>query len=694
MQIVQLFIENQRVELFKDENISLTQTIQNIRDISKVFADFTQTFTIPASKTNNKIFKHYYNFDIINGFDARKKVEGFIELNNIPFKTGKVKLEGVDMQDNKPYSYKITFFGNIVDLKDVVGDDKLSALNWLDNFKRVYSSTNVKTDLQTDGIDITFGGTTYTDAMCLPLIGCKTRLFYNSGAHGTGDYRYPSPLGGNLYYQSGTDHHHGVYWEELKYGLRVDLIVKAIEEAYDDINFTSDSFFNDATNLQYYDLYMWLHRRKGFAFDKGIIDPVLYNLFLQDTTSISVAELYTDRLVIDGLAADGYVDATLYVYTASTNEYEVQIKKDGIIVSQTVFPTGEDKNVSLQLTETSSGYQVFIKGTSGDTFSAKWSLIYDFVEPAETFTYPTGGSLVLQPNNPFNAQAQIPEMKVIDFLTSLFKMFNLTAYKQSDGNIKVLPLDDYYAAGETRDVTKYIDVSQSSFFSALPFREIKFQYKGRKTKVASLFEQKNGKGWGTEEYKPETQNLAGDSYFVEPDFEHMQFERLLDDGASQTTILVGNFIDDSDNPYFGSPLLFYRALKSVSPTPISFLNVIDAGSGSHEQVTQYCIPSNSVNAFNASVNDSTCHFSVEINENESAQNFDGSLYARYYEDYISDIFNSKRRLVTFKAKLPVSFLINYTLADTLIIAAQEYRINRITTNLQTGESELELLNVV
>ena len=72
-QEIQLFIEGERVEFFNDETVSITQTIQNVKDISKVFTDFSKSFTVPASKTNNKIFKHYYNFDIENGFDARKK---------------------------------------------------------------------------------------------------------------------------------------------------------------------------------------------------------------------------------------------------------------------------------------------------------------------------------------------------------------------------------------------------------------------------------------------------------------------------------------------------------------------------------------------------------------------------------------------------------------------------------------------
>ena len=63
MQKLQVYIEGTRIDLFKDESVSMTQSIQNVKDLSKIFTEFTQSFTIPASKSNNKIFKHYYNFE-------------------------------------------------------------------------------------------------------------------------------------------------------------------------------------------------------------------------------------------------------------------------------------------------------------------------------------------------------------------------------------------------------------------------------------------------------------------------------------------------------------------------------------------------------------------------------------------------------------------------------------------------------
>ena len=62
MQKLQLYITGTRMDMFKDESVSMTQSIQNVKDIAKIFTEFTKTFTLPASPVNNKLFKHYYNF--------------------------------------------------------------------------------------------------------------------------------------------------------------------------------------------------------------------------------------------------------------------------------------------------------------------------------------------------------------------------------------------------------------------------------------------------------------------------------------------------------------------------------------------------------------------------------------------------------------------------------------------------------
>ena len=40
-----------RVDLMEEELISLTQVIQDVSDIEKLFTDYSKTFNLPASKT-------------------------------------------------------------------------------------------------------------------------------------------------------------------------------------------------------------------------------------------------------------------------------------------------------------------------------------------------------------------------------------------------------------------------------------------------------------------------------------------------------------------------------------------------------------------------------------------------------------------------------------------------------------------
>ena len=252
MQVIQLYISDQRVEMFKDESVTITDSIQNVKDIEKVFTAFSQSFSVPASKSNNKIFKHYYNFDIVDGFDARKKVTSKIELNHLPFRTGKIKLEGVDLKNNKPHTYRITFFGDIVDLKDKLGEKKLSDLTTLSSLDLNYDAATIKTKLQVqEGSG---------NNIIVPLITHTQRLFYNS------DPSKEVADDGNLkYYSGGGSHDHGVKFNQLKYAIRVNTIIEAIETQFD-LSFSTDFFKN--TTLERFDhLFLWLHRKSGAVED-------------------------------------------------------------------------------------------------------------------------------------------------------------------------------------------------------------------------------------------------------------------------------------------------------------------------------------------------------------------------------------------------------------------------------------------
>ena len=134
--------------------------------------------------------------------------------------------------------------------------------------------------------------------------------------------------------------------------------------------------------------------------------------------------------------------------------------------------------------------------------------------------------------------------------------------------------------------------------------------------------------------------------------------------------------------------MFYPV--NTSGTTIRFLNAIPS---SYTNISSYFVPSNSVELTSAT-DDSNINFNLEINEYSFDSSFEGTLFKDYYSTYIQNIYNNKLRLTKVKAYLPISFLLNYSLADKIQIVEKIYTINSIQSNLETGESQLELLNVV
>lgn len=680
MQKLQLFISGTRVDLFKDESVSITQTIQNIKDIAKIFTEFTQTFSIPASKTNNILFKHYYNYDISNTFDARNKVAGEIQLNHIPFKKGFVKLEGVQLKKNKPYSYKVTFFGETVNLKDLLGDDELSALD-LSSFDIDYDHSNIRARMIT-----TVGG------LITPLISHTRQLYYDSATSQVAT--------GNLYYTN-TSNDNGVFWNDLKYALRLHEIIQAIETKYS-ITFSND-FFN-SSNATWYNLYLWLHRKKGD------VEPA-QQVSMQFTT-VSGFSLYSSPPATTTVSGNGVnISSTYTTYpnsilsftisfipaTANT-DYTLRIFRNGSLVFQRQDVQNTQLVTDSDFTLASGTYTFSVGSTSTVTFNSgnirfeiNGNLGGEVINSGWSDEWRSSSSTITSTTFEFVISEQIPKMKVIDFLTSIFKMFNLTAFVNDAGTIVVQKLDDFYAASSiTHTIDEYVDINKSSVDVALPFKEIVFSYKGLNTFLAKQFEQLENKGWGTIEYQGNASfDAPSEIYKVEVPFEHFQFQRLVNaTGGANTTIQWGWSVDDNKESYYGLPLIFY-AIKVVGGTPIS----LKAAQASNTTNASYWIPSNS-RAVSSSTSTDNIHFNLETNEYTGGSTFSGTLFENCYKTYIQDVFNNARRLTKVKAKLPLKIIYNLKLNDKISLHNRNYRINSIKTNLTTGDSDLELLNIV
>ena len=126
MRSVQVYVEGQRLELFNDEQITVKSEQQNIADISAVRTDFSQTFhNTCESINNNKIFKHFYESAVDSNTDHNIRRSATIEIDLIPFKKGQIQIEKSQLKNGQVNNYSVTFYGEVIALKDKFGDELL-----------------------------------------------------------------------------------------------------------------------------------------------------------------------------------------------------------------------------------------------------------------------------------------------------------------------------------------------------------------------------------------------------------------------------------------------------------------------------------------------------------------------------------------------------------------------------------------
>ena len=438
---------------------------------------------------------------------------------------------------------------------------------------------------------------------------------------------------------------------------------------------------------------MWLHRKKGSieapaqveAQDLQIEFPISSNpVSSSDGNNIIIsdnAENTPAQNLVTFTPDSGYL-TTPYGYTIFKNglEFLSASNVQGVQTESWYFDTGDSYTVIMQISQaiTFSSITFFVEG------------IFNQITYSQTYNsgiVPSTGAVQ------FLIRQQIPEMKVIDFVSGLFKMFNLVAYIDN-GLIVCKTLDSYYAAGNTYDISKYVEVDSSEVNVALPYREVKYRYTGTKSYLSNVHTQLIGKEWGTIEYRGDSNTrFSGEIFNYEVPFEHFKFERLFDIGLATPapiTVQWGYSVDDNQQPYIGAPFIFY--LKHYeNGTNINYVKTVD-GDGvptAVDLINDYFLPLNSRLGDTTS---QTINFFAEQDEWALAIN-DQSLFQNYHRNYIASIFNQSNRMTTVTAYLPQSILINFQLNDTFVINNIEYKINSIKTNLLTGKSDLELLNV-
>ena len=636
-----------KIDLFDDEKISVTSSIQNINDISKVFTDYSQSFTIPASKNNNKLFRHWYENALDNGFNQLIRYNGFIEVDSRVFRSGRWQLESATIKQNKIENYKITFYGNLLSLTDKFGEDKLSDIQELNAYTIDYSGQNVAGLIES----------TADDNLMFPLISSKRVWQYGGG-------------GADDISNSATP----IIYNELAPALKVARIFDAIESKYNvtfNGNFLSQSRFDNA--------FLWLKNKEIFSQLSAPVKVDITGIIDEDFGGGYIGvDLTTDEYTSFLSNYDFNPLTQIYLtLTTSCNWIVNFYKNNQLYFTMNGTGTNIDLNVIAEVNETGGGigpYYMTLQTSVPVTYSGNLYSGYDVWDGFSNYeTHFTNYSVAGTTGGQLDLTKYVPDMKIADFVSGILKMFNLTAFSENEKDYTFEQLENWYYQGQIKNFTEYT-ITDLDFERIKAYKKINFQFEKSESFMNRAFYDNAGREYANLTYNF---NIDGSDFTIK-----LPFESLLFNQFTGNNLQVAYSVDKKFAPYITKPVILYK-LKNETLDHSFYFNTGTTTTtiGKYNVFGQDVLYNNEVHSLN---------FGQEISS-FYLNSIPNSLFNDYYYAYLINLYSLKSRMVKVKMRLPYNELLDLKLNDRIVIRDKRYIINQFTTDLTTFEVSMELI---
>jgi len=489
----QLVAEGQILDLFKDEDILLSDNVTGLFDLGIIPADFTRQITLPGTKTNNAFFEHVYDISVQSPdtFATNIKVPAYLDFGGNYLAQGYLQLNKVNVLANKFIdSYEVTIYGAISSFAREINRSYLTDLTSLNIYNHTSSYNN---------ISASWTGDLFSGSIVYPFAEYGQRLEFTKGALN----------------QFGVDDVDGALsTQDFKPAIKAKLVWDAI---FNQAGYTYSSSFIDNGGLD--EIYLVCNRALRY--------PVYSDVNLETYGVVKVGAIVGTGMTDVQLPADTFVTLPWYnkledpqnFYNNGAYRVEVTSSLRGILnlninVSCSVnnMPGTFSANGTwqLRLIETGSNTQYSLRaiqsyiqffdelqqsrsGGINTTYQLQSEFTTDALPPGNyyfqlkqkpnvaTGTLPTvtmdplsttksflqvtkvnqaadGRVMNIPLNMPFGTQG----IKQIDFLTSIQKKFNLVMYpsKTVRNEFIVEPFNQWYNKGRRWDFNKYANLNE------------------------------------------------------------------------------------------------------------------------------------------------------------------------------------------------------------------------------------------
>jgi len=689
-----IYVEGQRLDLFKDENVNIKASLKDSMSPDKIFTSVSASYVVPASKANNKIFKHYYRTDIGNAIDARSFLDCELKLGGVLYRQGNLTLEKVKMKHGEAESYSIRFYGNLTELTKRIGEDELMDLdlesdniddpNWLTEMTRTMSSQ---------------------PAVAFPVISNKSRLIYDSANRNTSAISFGENYTNIAYSSSSPANQYGINTDELVGAYRCGNIIDAIESKYgitisgalrapyvSNYRLLLDGAQKEGTSLSSFENY------SAGTFSRSADSSLVFTTSSTGFTGTSNVARASNRIT----------SVFFSVTSTSLSEYKVYLLRDGNRTTASLSDESGINNYARYEFTADDGaldykFELEASGSGSITVNYYFKHFYYLGTQIGFVTdYSTADNIDVSvtsgaAGSKYSVKDNLPKMKVKDFLTTLFKQFNIvTVVDLLD--VKTFHYDYFMASGETIDITKYVDSSNATISPPNYYSGLSFKNEEPITYMEEAYFSINQKNYGSLEYliKEDDSKVVGSVYEVKTPTQRIPVERLTDQADSLKSDTMTLQLTDLNGDYIQTKPVFVYCTTYYAQDSTNWLALND-GSGSVRVLNRHSIVTNLYYQFQSlSNNTAVCgnYWGAEIDEYFADNRFSGlGHFNCFWYNYVTQAFDSTTRSIEVSAELPMQAMLSIQLNTKLVMGSNTYLIESMNTNFTTGVTKFKLSSI-
>jgi hypothetical protein len=650
-----LVIQGRPVDLFNDETIQLTRAIKDFLTTA-ARTDFTQQFNIPSTPVNDPIFQNYFDENsVLSGWNAFLKLDAIIYIHSIPIFNGCIELTGVEFKNGLPRQYNLIFYGQGKTAIADFGEKTLPMVDW-----SAYNHTvNYTTVIDSWFGNLLSGKVLYPVAdWHIGLTYCKVPVVDN-----------------NLY--SG-----GLAINDLRPAL---LLKEMVTACFADIGYTLSGSLLDKDNFN--DLFVIPMSGAGPVQNTGNVDAKI-DVGITSYTTPSVTG--NVRIIFPTVTSDplSLYDNTTGVYTAPYNgQYTLQLSGSvSALTGATFIKVSTNGNLKQFGSVGSMGAfsgTIIVDLNRGDSLSilqqTKGITIFSSFD-FEIIEVPFGidGSTL-------DFEVVMPSMKVSDFINGFLRTYNAVLIPVSNTEFELHNIDDYYALGDTKEWTDYIDMADIKHEKVPIPRKISMAHKEAEDLANVQYTAINNQAYGSVSASPEV-DFANEELNIESPFSvfvpSVIREKDINNQVVRDTELQIPVVLDSDfKAVKGDLYLAYFVERKT----------IVADTFQLEGIDQYSYPLMSTyQDYPTTTATKSVAFGVEATISGDAAT--ATLYDEFFKTYLSRIFSTKSRIVHFDAILPVNEWLQLEMNDTIAVSGNYYKIQNIEYDILNEKAHLVLIS--